>query len=537
MVATKKQVPPTKFLSLGWACIEWVEHYLVHGPGDIQGEPIELDDEQCRFILRAYELDAKGKRKVRRGFFSRAKGRAKSELAGMIACFEFLGPARFSYFDKDGEPVGKPVKYPFIRCMATEETQSGNTYDNVRFMLEHIKDTFSREFASLDVGLTRCLLGSGGEIVPSTASSSAKDGGKESFVVFDESHIYTSNELKNMHRTVLRNLGKRKIAEPWAMETSTMYAVGEDSVAEQTHQMWVAIQEGRAKNTGLLFDHIQAPEVANLSDTKALKKALSISYGPAFSWMDIDRLIAEIQDPLTRPADARRYFLNQPSTDTDKYMNAIAWNKQSVPEKLAAGEKVVLGFDGSRKDDATFLTACRLSDKKIFQLHVWERPAGVQGYNWEVPRLEVDNAIRETFASLDVVKLWGDPSGWQSYLDAWNSDFAEKIVAIYPSSQRKLMAEALDRFLEDVLEGRLTHDGSAELTRHVLNAVPAKFGQVAKPSKNHKIDGLISAVLAYMGTTDVALNALPDEPPARYISLADLKRMADEQKALSQPQA
>ena len=517
-MASKKS-PPSSFLTLGWIAIDWIETYLVHGPGDVQGEPIQLDDEMATFILKAYEIDATGKRKIRRAFFSRAKGRAKSELAGMLACFEFLGPARFSHFDSKGEPVGKPVQYPFIRCLATEESQSGNTYDNVRFMLEHIKQNFAREFPALDIGLTRCLLAGGGEIVPSTASSSSKDGGKETFAVFDESHIYTTNELKNMHRTVLRNLGKRKAAQPWALETSTMYSVGEDSIAEQTHRVHVSIQEGRSKNPGLLFDHVQAPDVADLHDTKALKKALAVSYGPAYAWMDIERLVHEIQDPMTRASDARRYFLNQPSTDTDKYMDKIAWDKCAEPETLTPGTQVILGFDGSRKDDATFLTACRIEDGKIFQIACWERPPGAQGYNWEVPRIEVNDVIGETFATLDVRALWGDPSGWQSYLDAWNTVYVDRIVAVYPASQRKLMAQGFDRFLEDILEGRLKHDGSVELTRHVLNAIPAKFGQVAKPSKNHKIDGLISAVLAYLGRTDAQLNVVAPLEPTRYISL------------------
>ena len=68
------------------------------------------------------------------------------------------------------------------------------------------------------------------------------------------------------------------------------------------------------------------------------------------------------------------------------------------------------------------------------------------------------------------------------------------------------MSQGLDRFLEDTLEGRLKHDGSPELTRHVLNAIPARYGQVSKPSQTHKIDGLIAAVLAYLGRTDAQLN-------------------------------
>ena len=519
-MATKKVAEKTPFISLGFSAIDWIETYLCHGIGDIAGEPVILDDEFASFLLRCYQLDSEGRRVVRRSFLSRPKGRAKSEFAAMIACFELLGPSRFSHFDSDGTPVGKPVKFPFIRCMATEENQAANTYQNVTYMLAHLKEHHGSQFQNVDIGLTRILLPNGGELVPSTASSSSKDGGKESFVVFDETHIYTTNELKNMHRTVLRNLGKRKAAQPWALETSTMYSVGEDSIAEQTHRVWTSIQEGRAKPNGLLFDHVQAPEVADLHDTKALKKALAVSYGPAYAWMDIDRLVAEIQDPMTRASDARRYFLNQPSTDSDKYMDKIAWDLAAEPEKLLPGTSVILGFDGSRKDDATFLTACRIEDGKLFQIQCWERPPGPAGYQWEVPRIEVDEVIRETFATLDVKQLWGDPSGWQSYLDAWNTTFSDRIVAVYPASQRKLMAQGFDRFLEDVINGRLKHDGSAELSRHVLNAIPAKFGQVAKPSKNHKIDGLISAVLAYLGRTDAQLNYVAPPEPARYISLS-----------------
>lgn len=57
--------------SLGFAAIDWIEHYLVHGPGDVQGLPIELDDELAAFVVKAYRVDNKGQRVVRRAFLSR----------------------------------------------------------------------------------------------------------------------------------------------------------------------------------------------------------------------------------------------------------------------------------------------------------------------------------------------------------------------------------------------------------------------------------------------------------------------------------
>jgi len=95
---------PDPFVTLGWSAISWIEHYLVHGPGDVQGLPVELDDEFARFVLMAYRLGpASGARRVRRSFLSRAKGRSKSGFAAMLACFEALGPARFHHWATRGE--------------------------------------------------------------------------------------------------------------------------------------------------------------------------------------------------------------------------------------------------------------------------------------------------------------------------------------------------------------------------------------------------------------------------------------------------
>lgn len=183
----------------------------------------------------------------------------------------------------------KPVKSPFIRCLATEEGQSGNTYDNVSTMLEYLIEHHGDDFPGIDIGKSaqsssRIILHhQRGEITPSTASSAAKDGGKETFAVFDETHLYVLPELRRMHGTVRRNLRKRKEAEPWCLETSTMYEPGQDSVAEATHTYYKAIREGRIRDAdaaGLLFDHRQAQDGTDLADRDALLAGLKEAYGP-----------------------------------------------------------------------------------------------------------------------------------------------------------------------------------------------------------------------------------------------------------------
>jgi hypothetical protein len=241
------------------------------------GQPVELDDEETRFLLRCYEIDDRGRRVVRRAVYKRPKGRAKTELSALVACVESLGPVRFAGWDESGRPVGRPVRSPFVRLAATEETQAGNTYEAVRVMLS--EGPIAETVPGLDVGLTRTFLPGGGKIVPVTAAAASKEGGKETFAVFDETGLYVQPELHRMYATIRRNSSKRKAAEPWSLETTAMFALGEESVAESSFRYGQAVAEGRVTDTGLLFDHRQAPDGFDFEDDDELRAALAYVYG------------------------------------------------------------------------------------------------------------------------------------------------------------------------------------------------------------------------------------------------------------------
>lgn len=509
---------PGEFPSLGPQLVQWYETYLVHGPGDVMGDPIEIDDEFYEFLVRAYRLDPEtGRRVYRRAFLSRAKGRAKSELAGMMVCGEALAPVRFAGWDAYGEPVGRPVKTPFIRCLATEEGQSGNTFDNVSTMMAHLVEHHGDTFPGIDFGRSsqtssRILLhAQHGEIVPCTAGSASKDGGKETFAVFDETHLYVLRELREMHKTVRRNLRKRRDAEPWSLETSTMYRPGEDSVAEKTHEYHQKIVEGRVKETGLLFDHREAPADVDLSDRDSLLAGLKAAYGPASEWMDLDGIIAEIWDPQNDPSDSRRYWLNQVVAASDAWLAPNEWGKVADATKsLADKDTVTLGFDGSVRDDSTALVACRVEDGHLELLGCWEKPDGPAGDGWQVDRQAVDAAVFAAFERFNVVGFYADPAYWADTIDRWMAEFGPRL-RVRASQQRplewwtnrpKAMVDALERFHEAVLTGQLTHDGGTVLARHVLNArrrVGRSGITISKefPGSPRKIDAAMAAVLAY----------------------------------------
>lgn len=194
--------------SLGWLALAWMEHFVVHGPGDVQGQPVTHGDEYSGFVVDCYavgEHPSNNHLLHDSAFFSRPKGCDKSGLGARLGLFEAFGPCRFAgwarggevftdpwglgfrYVYAPGEPMGRPVSTPYIRCMSTEQQQVGNVYETIYFNLTgEGGDTENLPplayVPNVDIGLERIFLPHGGQIKVSTSSGYAKDGGKETFV-------------------------------------------------------------------------------------------------------------------------------------------------------------------------------------------------------------------------------------------------------------------------------------------------------------------------------------------------------------------
>lgn len=506
-----------------------MEHFVVHGPGDVQGQPVQHGDEYSGVVADCYALTNTGRLAYDSAFFSRPKGCDKSGLGSRFGLFEGLGPCRFldwaeggeeyvdpwglgfRYVYEPGEPMGRPVQTPYIRVLATEEQQTGNVYDSVYFNLTD-EDAPLFQVPGVDAGLTRVLLPGGGEITPSTSASASKDGGKETFAVFDESHLYNTPELRRMYNTVTRNMRKRKkIAGTWYLETTTMFAPGEDSVAEGTYELAEAIKDKRARRQKLLYDH-RWGECDDLTNEDALRAAIVEAYGEAAGWIDIDGLVDEFYDPRKDTSDSKRYFLNARTTSSDAWMDADQWRScRDVTVVLVDDERITLGFDGSVREDSTALVGCRVSDGHLFLLGCWEKPLGPQGEGWQVDREAVDAAVLAAVDRFEVIGMYADPPHWQDYVDRWTEKFGRR-MRVRATQARPLewwttrptaMVASLARLHDAVAEKRVTHDGGDVLKRHVLNARRRLAGKVGitigkeHPKSSRKIDAAMAATLAY----------------------------------------
>lgn len=517
--------------TLGVSIIDWIETFCVHGPGDIEGATVVIDDEFAAFIMRCYGVDKAGARRVRRAVISRPKGRAKSELAAFLALVEGLAPCRFDHFAVAGEvspwgyeyavgePVGKPVTRPEILCFATELGQAGNTYDAIRYMLdpETASPALVEAYGRVDVGLTRINLPNGGAITPESAADSSKDGGKSTFVIFDESHLWVLPRLKRLHQVVLRNLLKRKIASGWAIETTTMFAPGEGSVAEGTFEYHRAIAEGRVADSGLLFDHRQASPKHDPQFKAHRLAGLKEVYGPAASWMDLKAIAASYDDPQTSAAEWIRYWFNRPVSLQGAWLPQLAWDECQSARPIPDGAEVVLAFDGSFSGDSTALVAVEIGEfPHVAVAGHWEAPP--DNTEWRVPILDVEDAIRTACIRWRVKEITADPHRWARSLEVLASEGLP--VTEFPQSPAR-MTPATQRFTDMVSTRALTHDGTAALTRHVSNAVLKTDSRGTRIVKEHKssVRRIDLAVAAVMGV-ERATNQAAVEPAKQVFFLA-----------------
>lgn len=476
-VATVLSVPDdeTPYPTLGPLVVEWMQEHLCFGPGDLLGEPLRLSDEQRAFIYRFYEIQPEsrkdaGRRRFNRCALSLPKGSAKSELGALIACAELAddAPVRFNGWDADGQPKGRPLNDPFVVLVAVTEEQSDElAYGAMRIILQESK--IANRF---DIGLDRILRAGGhGKAISLAGSPSARDGARTTFALLDETHWHTTERLRRAADVMRNNLAKRKIAEAWALEVTTAYEPGAGSIAEDTMDYARSVHDGRTKDARLFFYHRQAGDHHDLSTEEGARAAVIEASGAAAVWRDIDAIVGIWADPTTDRNFWERVWLNRPVQSTQKAFDLEVFRslaRSGIP--IPDGSLITVGFDGSRKEDATGVIATHVQSGFQWVAGKWEKPTGAEGDGWEVPRDQVNACIAQLFERFNVWRLYADPPYWEGAVDEWIGRYGdERVIQWYTNVKRK-MAFALIGYRNAMLEGRLTHDGDEMYVRHIGNA-------------------------------------------------------------------
>lgn len=503
------ELDATPWPSLGGQVCAFIEDLLVHGPGDVLGEPVVLPEEARLFIWRAYEIyprghQLEGRRRFKRVGLSRRKGWFKTELLAMIAIAELdpEGPVRFGGWDAYGDPVGIAVRDPYIPLVATTEEQSDElAFGAAREILLHC-DLGNR----YDVGQERIApRDAPGKMVSLAAAPNARDGARTTFQGFDETHGFVRETLKAAHATMLRNIPKRKAADAWSMETTTMYEPGEDSVAQRTHEYALDVARGRIQDSRLYFDHRQASLVWDLSRRRELLNAIEEASGDALAYADVEGIASLYLDPTSDRQQFRRYYLNQRVKGAGRWFAPEVIDRIVQPgrrPKKTSRPAIVAAFDGSTSRDSTGIVCATIAARPHVWLEQgWEKPLSLRGVEWRVPRLEVDAAIEDLFTKYDVRELAPDPPGWGKEIEEWEERYGDEIVVRFDTNQPSRMGPASDTFEQLVRDGGISLDRQEPLLRHLGNCMTAvRRGYVvpvkASNDSPDKIDFGVGAVIA-----------------------------------------
>lgn len=295
---------------------------------------------------------------------------------------------------------------------------------------------------------------------------------------------------------------------------------------QQTDRIWSGMQmAGAARDDALLFG-ITTPgyDLTSLAHSlyEAVKSDDPTIYGrvfeaPAGTGLD-DRRAWKVANPCySRPRfvealafdrgrlpehEFRRFRLGQWTASSEAWLPYGAWGECADGDRVVpAGTRVWLGFDGSISNDSTALVGVT-EDRHVFVVDCWENPGRS---DWQVPRVEVEEAVEAAFGFYDVAALWGDPPYWRREMQEWGTRWPGRVVE-FNTGSRQRMAPACASFYAAVTGKQLSHDGDPRLARHVSNAVVKQSPQglvIVKADEKSpaKIDLAVAAVAAFAGAS------------------------------------
>lgn len=531
---------PEPWPTLGKGICDLIEERTIYGPGSLQGEPYVIDPEFRAFIYRAYEIfprghEWEGRRRFKRVGLSVRKGLAKTEKQALLAFCELHpeGPTRFDGWDASGNPVGRPVRAPYIPMLAvTVEQVEELAFGALTYIISEGPDA-----DLFDVSKERiCRLDErgreDGKAVPLANSPGSRDGARTTLNCFDEPHrLYLPRQLE-AHRTMDANLPKRPLDDPWSLYVGTAGQPGQGSVAELLHLEAEYIRDGKIERPDLFYLYRTDDGGHDLSNKSERIKAISEATGPAGEYGpgQFDEIASQWERPGADKPYLERVWLNRWRKSGSQAFDMLKVESLRFEDEdkpwgpIPDGAFVTAGFDGARFRDATALTITDIETGRQMLLGCWERPENAE--DWEIPEDEVTDLVTDMMSRYEVWRLYCDPPHWTETVASWAARFPDQVVEWF--TQRKTpMAAAVRAYVEAIDSGIVTYGENAwqeTLIKHMGNAgrhelkllddqgAPLWILQKQDGRLEDKFDAAMSAVLSWTACVDARRSGAKPRP-------------------------
>ena len=467
-------------------CIQSIDRF--------DGEPLALEPWQQSLMAEALAVDESGAPCWGSVAIVLPRKNGKTSLLAAYALYALL--------EFDGSPE--------VLLAAASDKQAGRLFDAVcayvrqsaeLSALVHLRE-WAGEIARAD---------GGGRILRMASSPERLHGYNPSLVIADEVARWTTPTLRRAWAALTTGGGARSLAQTFTISTAgesherasgILGRLVDANEAVGDVQTEGALRISRNLDARTLVYNWSAEHVS--PDEPDLPYSIRLA-NPA-SWITDEYLRRQAENPELLASEFLQLHANVWSTAEDAWISLDQWRTLARPRALAPRERVTLGFDGARFDDATALVACALEDGHLTVLAAWERPAGAAGRGWETPADAVDAAVHDAFMRFRVVRGYFDPPLWQTEVAGWAREF--NVVMPWQTNRPTPMAAAVERFRTDALGLKFSHDDDERLTRHVGNARIRRHRTgywLEKPAPRgpDKIDAAVAAVLAYEARADV----------------------------------
>lgn len=324
-----------------------------------------------------------------------------------------------------------------------------------------------------------------------SAEAFTKEGLSPTFVAFDELHAQPNRELFDVMQLAM---GAR--TEPLLVAITTagvkVDISGRDSLCYQLYEYGKRIAAGEVDDPSFFFSWWEASQDLDYRTPEAWESA-----NPGFN--DIvdgeDFASALLRTP---EAEFKTKRLNIWTSTSDAWLPHGAWDGVNDPRPIQDGAKVVLGFDGSYNGDCTAIVAVEIGEvPHIMPVAVWEKPEEA-GADWQIPILDVEDAIRDACKKYEVREIVCDTYRWARTFQILDEEGLP--VVEFPQNASR-MTPATTRFYEAVVNKTITQNGDPKLARHIGNAtlkVDQRGSRLAKEKRGstRRIDLAVASVMA-----------------------------------------
>lgn len=484
-----RRTPPSPPPTYGPLAVAWIEANVVHGEGDLFGEPFRCTDDQRAVLDRLLVYDPRtGRLLIRRAVLGRAKGWGKTEFVAAVALFFLAGPLA---------PTA-----PNIPVAAASFEQADLLFGSARIMAR--EGPLAPHLEAYDTEIL--LKGGPGRMFRVAAAAGTNDGGRPTLFAADELHEWLGAKAR-VFLVISNSIAKRRDGLVLVIST----AGSEDSeLLRGLYDYGRSVQAGEVKDPQFLLDWCEADPELDPRDGPAVRRRMAMQANPhaeAFGLLEhIERRWHEIPEH-----EWIRYFANRWVTiAAESWLPDGAWRAcADTSVDLVDGADTWVGLDMALKHDTVAVVVGQHTpDGRMVVRHRAWLPDGDT-----VDVASVEAHLRDLHRRYRLVEVAYDPAYFQRSAEVLTDDGLPMVE--FPQSAQR-MVPACQIAYEWICAGRVVHDGSPVFCDQVESAAPrmTESGwRLSKGKSKRKIDAAVALVMMVARATE---RAEVDDPVFAY---------------------